>query len=109
MFSQKEDIMSITGQLDTHLRATNVAKLDMRRGSVATPPALKLLLGVETTPLDFRHNRTELDALRKLEDYRMMPRQRMMNIWSSNLGKKLKSCVMVFALVMKIRSVCLLR
>ena len=45
--------------------------------------------------LDLRHNRTELDALHKLEDYHMMPKQRMKNIWSSNLERKLKSCVMV--------------
>ena len=30
--------MSITDQLDTQLRAANVAKLDMRRGSVGTSP-----------------------------------------------------------------------
>ena len=72
MLSQKEDLMSITGQLDTQLRATNVAKLDMRRGFVRTPPAFKLLLEVEATPLDLRHNRTEWDALHKLEDYRMI-------------------------------------
>ena len=58
-------------------------------------PALKLFLGVEETLLDLRHNPTELDALRKLEDCRMMPKQKMKNIWSLNLGRKLKSCVMV--------------
>ena len=76
--------MSTTDQLDTQLRATNV-KLGMRRGTVRTHPTLKLLLGVEATPLDLRHNRIELDALRKLEDYRMMPKRMMKNIWSSNV------------------------
>ena len=89
--------MSITDQLDTQLRATNVAKLGMRRGSVGISPALKLLLGEKATPLDLRHNPTELDALRKLEDYGMMPKQRMKNIWSSHRERKLKSCVMVSA------------
>ena len=42
--------MSITDQLDTQLRATNVAKLDTSGGSVGTHPALKLILGVEATP-----------------------------------------------------------
>ena len=87
--------MSITDQLDMQSRATNVVKLGMREGSVGTLPALKLLLGVEATPLDLRHNRTELDALRKLEDYRMRPERMMKNIWSSNLERKSKSCVMV--------------
>ena len=72
VLNQKEDVTSITDQLDTQLRATNVVKLGMRRGIVGTHPALKLLLGVEITPLDLRHNRTELDALHKLEDYWMM-------------------------------------
>ena len=109
VLSQKEDVMSITDQVGTQLRATNVAKLGMRRGSVGIPSALKLFLGVEATPLDLRHNPTELDALRKLEDFRMMPKQRMKNIWSSNLKRILKSCVMVPASAMKIGSVCLLR
>ena len=87
--------MSVTDQLDTQLRATNVAKLGMRRDSVGTLPALRLLFGEEATPLDVAHNSTELDVLRKLEDYRMMPKQRMKNIWSSNLERKLKSCTMV--------------
>ena len=72
VLNQKEDVMSITHQLDTQSRATNVVKLGMRRGSVGTTTALKLLLGVEAIPLDLRHNRTELDALHELEDYRMM-------------------------------------
>ena len=58
-------------------------------------PALKPLHRVEATPLDLCHNRTKLDVLRKLEDYQMIPKQRMKNIWSSNLGSKLKSCRMV--------------
>ena len=37
------------------------------------------------------------DVLHKLEDYRMMPKRRMKNIWSSNLERKLKLCVMVLA------------
>ena len=53
----------------------------MKRGSAGTPAALKLLLGVEATPLDIRHNRTELDALRKLQDYQMM---------QGKSGKKIK-------------------
>ena len=61
--------MSITDQLDTQLRATNVAKLGMRRGSVGIPPAIKLFLGVGAAPLDLHCNPTELDALRKLQDY----------------------------------------
>ena len=89
--------MSITDQVDTQLRATNVANPGMIKGSVGTPPTLKLLLGVEATPLDLRHNRTEFNALRKLEDYRMRPERRMKNIWSSNLERKLKSCVMALA------------
>ena len=89
--------MGITDQLDTQSRATNVAKLGMRRGSVGISTAFKLFLGVEATPLDLRDNLTELDALRKLEDCQMMPKQRMKNIWSSNLERKLKSCVMVLA------------
>ena len=89
--------MSITDQLDTQPRATNVVKLGMRRGSVGTIPALNLLLGVEAIPLDLRYNRTELDALHKLEDYRMMPKRKMKNIWSLNRERKLKSCVMVLA------------
>ena len=92
VLSQKKDVMSITDQVDTQLRATNVAKLCMRRGSVGTPPALNLLLGVKATPLDLPHHRTELDALRKLEDYRMMPKRRMKNIWSLNLERKLSCC-----------------
>ena len=91
------DVMSITDLLDTQSRATNVVKLDMRRGSVGTTPALKLLLGVKTIPLDLRHNRTELDALHKLEDYRMIQKQEMKNICSSNRERKLRSCVMVLA------------
>ena len=87
--------MSITDLVDTQLRATNVEKLGLRRGSVETFPALKLFLGVEATPLDLHPNSTELDALHKLEDYLMMPKQRMKNIWSSNRERKLKSCVMV--------------
>ena len=101
--------MSITDQLDTQLRATNVVKLDMRKGSVGTTPALKLLLGVEAIPLDLRHNRTELDALHILEDYRMMQKRKIKNISSSNRERKLRSCVMVLTRVMKIRIVCLLR
>ena len=89
--------MSITDQLDTQLCATNEAKLGMRRDFVGTHPALKLLLGVEATALDLRHNRTELDALRKLKGYRMRPKLRRKNIWNSNLERKLKSCVMVLA------------
>ena len=95
VLSQKEDVMSITDHLDTQLRATNMAELGMRRGSVKIPLALKLFLGVEATSLDLRYIPTELDALRKLEDYLMLPRQRMKSIWSSNLERKLKSCVMV--------------
>ena len=87
--------MSITDQLDAQLRATNAVKLGMKRDSVGTHPALKLFLGVEATPLNLRHNRTDLIALRKLEDYWMMPKRRIKNIWSSNLERKLKSCVMV--------------
>ena len=86
--------MSITDQLDTQLLATNVAKLGMRGGSVGTHPAFKLPLWVEATPLYLRHNHTELDALRKLEDYRMMQKRRTKNIWSSNLERKLKLCAM---------------
>ena len=52
-------------------------------------PALKLLLGVEETPLDLRHNRTELDSLHKMEDYRMMQKRKMKNIWSSSWERKL--------------------
>ena len=89
--------MSITDQLDTRLRATNVVKVGMRRGTVGTHPAAKLLLGVEATPLDLRHNCTELDALHKLGDYRMMQKRKMENIWSSNRERKLNSCVMVLA------------
>ena len=89
--------MSITDQLDTQPRATNVVKLGMRRGSVGTTPALKLFFGVEATPLDLRHNRTELDALHNLEDYRMMQKRKMKNIWSSNRERKLRSCAMVLA------------
>ena len=89
--------MSITDRLNTQLRATNKMKLGMRRGTVGTHPALKLILGVEATPLELRHNRTELDALHKLEDYRMMQKRKMKNIWSSNRERKLKSCVMVLA------------
>ena len=51
----------------------------------------------QATPLDLRHNRTELDALRKLEKYRMMPKRRTKNIWSLNLRRKLKSYVMALA------------
>ena len=87
--------MSIIDQLDTQLRATNVAKLGTRRGTVGTTSALRLLLGVEATPLYLRHNPTELDALRKLEDYRRRPERRMKNIWSSCLERKLKSSIMV--------------
>ena len=87
--------MNTTDQLDTQLRAANKVKLGMRRGSVGTHPALKLLLGVEVTSLDLRHNRTDLDALHMLEDYEMMPKRRMKNIWSSNLERKLKLCIMV--------------
>ena len=76
--------MSITDQLDTQSHATNVVKLGMRKGTVGTTPALKLPLGVEATPPDFRHNRTELDALHKLEDHWMMQKRKMKNIWSSN-------------------------
>ena len=95
VLSQKENVMSITGQLDMQLRATNVAKLGMRRGSFGIPPALKLFFGVEATPLDLIDDPTQLDVLCKLEDYRMMPKQKMKNIWSSNLERKLKPCVMV--------------
>ena len=87
--------MSITDLLDTQSRATNVVKLGMRRGSIT--PTLKLLLGVEATPLDLCHNRTELDALHKLEDYRMMQKRKMKNSWSSNREKKLGLFVMVLA------------
>ena len=74
--------MSITDQLDTQLRATNVVKLGMRRGFVETPPAPRLLFGAEVTPLDLRHNRTELDVRRKLENYNywMMQKRKMKNI-----------------------------
>ena len=89
--------MNITQQLDTQSRATNVVKLGMRRGTVGTTPALKLLLGEEATPSDLRHNRSELDALHKLEDYRMMQKRKMENIWSLNRERKLTSCVMVLA------------
>ena len=88
--------MSITDQLDAQLRATNVVKLGMGKGSVGTIPVLKLLPGLEATPPDFRHNRTELDARHKLEDYQLMQKQKM-NIWSSNRERKLRSCVMVLA------------
>ena len=87
--------MSITDQLDTQLHATNVAKSGMRRGSAGITPTLSMFLGMETTLLGLRHNPTELDALRKLEDYWMMPKQRMKNIWSLNLERKSKSCVIV--------------
>ena len=87
--------MSITDQLDTQLHATNVAKLGMRRGSAGITPTLSMFLGMEATLLGLRHNPTELDALRKLEDYWMMPKQRMKNIWSLNLERKSKSCVIV--------------
>ena len=73
------------------LRATNVVKLGVKRVCVGTLPALKLILGVEATLLDLRHNPTELDTLRKLADYRMMPKRKMKNIWSSNRERKLKS------------------
>ena len=89
--------MNITDQLDTQSRAANVVKLGMRRGSAGTSPALKLPLGVKAIPLDLRHNRTELDALHKLEDYRMMQKRKMKNNWSSNRERKLRSCVMVLA------------
>ena len=79
------------------VRATNVVKLGMRIGTVAMHPAPKQLPGVEATPLDLRHNRTELDELHKLEDYRMMQKRKMENIWSSNRERKLKLCVMVLA------------
>ena len=69
----------------------------MRRGTVGTHPAPKLLLGVEATPLDLCHSGTELDALHKLGDYRMMQKRKMENIWSSNRERKLKSCAMVLA------------
>ena len=82
--------MSITDQLDTQSRDSNVVKLGTRIGSVGTTPTLKLLLGLEATPLDLRHNRTELDALHKLEDYRMMQKRKMKNSWSSNRERKLK-------------------
>ena len=95
VLSQKEDAMSITDQLDTQLRATNVAKLGMRKDSVGISSALKLFLGVGATPLVLHHNPIELDALRKLEDYLMMPKQRTKNIWRSNLERKLRSCIMV--------------
>ena len=80
VLNQKEYAMSITDQLDTRLRATKMVKLGMRRGFVGTHPALKLLLGVKSTPLDLRHNSIELDALRKLEDCRMTPKQRVKSI-----------------------------
>ena len=95
VLSQKEDVMSITDQLDTQLHATNVAKLGMRRGSAGITPTLSMFLGMEATLLGLRHNPTKLDALRKLEDYWMMPKQRMKNIWSLNLERKSKSCVIV--------------
>ena len=101
--------MNVTDQLDRQLRATNVAKLGMRLSCVETRPALKLFLGLEATPLDLRHNRTELDALCKVEHFLMMSKRRTKKIWSSNLGRKLKSCVMMPDRVMRIRSVCLLR
>ena len=69
-------------------------KTGHEKSFVGTHPALKLFLVVEAATLDLRHNRTEFDALRKLEGYRMMPKRRMKNIWSSNLERKLKSCVM---------------
>ena len=89
--------MSIADQLDTQSRATNVVKLGMKRETVGTIPALKLLLGVEAILLDLHHSHTELDALHKFEDYRMMQKRKMKNIWSSNRERKLKSCVMVLA------------
>ena len=66
--------MSTIDQLDTQLRATNVVKLGMRRGSVATHPAPKPFLGVEAAPLDLRYTCTRLDALCKLEDCWMVPK-----------------------------------
>ena len=89
--------MGINDQQDTQSRATNVVKWGMRRGTVGTTLALKLFLWVEATPLDLRHNRTELDALHKLEDYWIMQKRKMKNIWSSNRERKLKSSVMVLA------------
>ena len=89
MLNQKEDVTRITDQLDAQLCATNVVKLGMRRGTVGAHPAPKLLLGVEATPPDLRHSRTELDALHKLEDYRMLQKRKMENIWSSNWERKL--------------------
>ena len=89
--------MSITDQLDTQSYATNVVKLGTSGDFIGMHPALKLPLGVEATPLDLCHNRIELDALHKLEDYQMMQKQKMKNIWSSNRERKLKSHVMVLA------------
>ena len=95
MLNQKEDENSTADQLDIQLRTTNVVKLGVKRGCVGTLSALKLLLGVEATPLDLRHKPTELDTLRKLADYRMMPKRKMKNIWSWNRERELKSYVMV--------------
>ena len=95
--------MSITDHLDMQLRATNEAELGTSGDFVGTQPALKLFFGVKETTLDLSHYPTELDALRKLEDYQIRPKQRMKNIWSSNLKRKSKSCVMVPAWVMKIK------
>ena len=68
--------MSITDQLDTQLHA-NCA---LEKVLSEQPPAFMLLLRVEATPLDLRHNPPKLDVLRKLEDYRMMPERRMKKI-----------------------------
>ena len=62
VLSLMQVVMSKTDQVDARLLATNAAKLGIRRGSVGTPPALKLFLRVKATPLDLRHNPTELDA-----------------------------------------------
>ena len=97
MLNQKGDEINITDQLDTQSHATNVEELGTSGDFVGTPSALKLPLVVKATPSDFRHNRSELDALHKLEDYRMMQKRKMKNIWSSNRERKLKSCVMVRA------------
>ena len=49
------------------------SKIGLEKRFGRNTPALKLFLEVEATPLDLRHNPTELNMLRKLEDHRMMP------------------------------------
>ena len=51
VLNQKVDAMSITDQLDTQLRATNVVQLGMRRGPVGTQPSPPVVLrGGGNTP-----------------------------------------------------------